>query len=70
MDMNNITNCSGSRVFTTAGVVVTNNVIMNANPGILVDGGQISDIRGSSLYNVSRILIVNADGSTVNLTSN
>jgi len=70
LDQNDITNCSGSGVFAAAGVVVTNNIIMNANPGILVDGGQISDIRGNSLYNVNRILIVNADGSTVNLTSN
>ncbi len=70
VDQNDITNCTGSGVFAAAGVVVTNNVITNADPGILVDEGQISDIRGNSLYNVDRILIVNADGTTVNLTSN
>jgi hypothetical protein len=70
LEQNQIANCSAAGVYAAAGVVVSDNVISGANPGILVDGGQLSDIRGNSLSNVNRILLVNPDGTTVNLTSN
>jgi nitrous oxidase accessory protein NosD len=64
VEQNTINVCSGAGVYAIAGVLVIDNVISNAAPGILVDNGQQRDIRGNRLSNDNRILFVNSDGST------
>lgn len=63
VEQNDISDCSGSGVFATAGVVIIDNSISDAAPGILVDGGRQSDIWGNILSNDDRILFENSDGS-------
>jgi len=63
VENNQISTCALSGVYAAGIVSVIANVITNASPCILLDGGQESSLRGNILSNDGRILILNKDGS-------
>jgi parallel beta-helix repeat protein len=60
VEENAMNNCSQSGIYAVGDVTVTDNDIVNAKPGILVDGGSRNSIRGNNLQNSGQVLFLNS----------
>jgi nitrous oxidase accessory protein NosD len=61
VEVNAMSSCSQSGIYAAGDVSVSDNDVANAEPGILVEGGNRNSIKGNILRNAGQILFLNGN---------